>query len=84
MIVGLHNFVDAVGRYKDEVFSTNGGLSIVMMDGLLLIPVIMAAFFYPVVALELLVAMVAISAIGNATASRHTTAPAPHSASAIR
>jgi hypothetical protein len=51
MIVGVHNFVDAIGHYKDEVVSSDGGLSIVMMDGLLLIPLAMAAFFYPVAAL---------------------------------
>ena len=64
MIVGLHNFVDAIGRYTKEMFSSDGGLSIVMMNGLLLIPVAMAAFFYPIIALELLVATVALSVIG--------------------
>jgi hypothetical protein len=64
MIVGLHNFVDAVGRFKDEAFSTDGGLSILMMDGLLLIPVMMAAFFYPIIALELFLAVAALSVIG--------------------
>ena len=49
--VGIHNFVDAIGHYKDEVASSEGGLWIVMMDGLLLIPLAMAAFFYPVAAL---------------------------------
>ena len=28
MIIGWHNFVDAMGRYKDEVLSSEGGLSI--------------------------------------------------------
>lgn len=51
MIVGVHNFVDAIGHYKEEVVSTEGGLWILMMDGLLLIPLAMAAFFYPVAAL---------------------------------
>jgi len=64
MIVGLHNFVDAMGRYKDEVLSSEGGLSILMMDGLLLIPVVMAAFFFPLIALELLLALVAVSVVG--------------------
>jgi multisubunit Na+/H+ antiporter MnhG subunit len=71
MIVGLHNFVDAFGRYKEEVFSSDGGLSIVMMDGLLLIPVVMAAFFYPVVALELLLGMIALSVIGMVLMRAH-------------
>ena len=64
MIVGFHNFVDALGRYKKEVFSSEGGLSILLMDGLLLIPLAMAAFFYPVIALELTALMVAISVLG--------------------
>jgi uncharacterized membrane protein YfcA len=35
-------------RYWDELVSYEGGLSLVWMNGLLLIPIIMAAFFYPV------------------------------------
>ena len=35
-------------RYWNELVSSEGGLSILWMDGLLLIPFIMAAFFYPV------------------------------------
>ncbi len=35
----------------DDRVSYDGGLSLLMMDGLLLIPLIMAAFFYPVEAL---------------------------------
>jgi hypothetical protein len=34
-------------RYWNELVSYDGGLSIVMLDGLLLIPLIFAAFFYP-------------------------------------
>ena len=34
-------------RYWNELVSSEGGLSILWMDGLLLIPFIMAAFFYP-------------------------------------
>ena len=64
MIVGLHNFVDAFGRYKEEVLSTDGGLWILAMDGLLLIPLFMAAFFYPIIALEVLVAIGVVSIIG--------------------
>jgi hypothetical protein len=64
MIVGLHNFVDAVGRYKEEVLSSDGGLWILAMDGLLLIPLFMAAFFYPIVALEALLAIAVLSVIG--------------------
>ena len=64
MIVGIHNFVDALGRYKDEMFSSDGGLWILAMDGLLLIPLFMAAFFYPVIALEALVAIGVLSVVG--------------------
>ena len=37
-------------RYWDDLVSSDRGLSILWMDGLLLIPLIMAAFFYPVAA----------------------------------
>jgi hypothetical protein len=35
-------------RYWDDLVSYDGGMSLLMMDGLLLVPLIMAAFFYPV------------------------------------
>jgi hypothetical protein len=35
-------------RYWDGLVSYDGGVAILMMDALLLIPLIMAAFFYPV------------------------------------
>jgi hypothetical protein len=38
MIFGMHNFVDALGRHKNEISSCDGGLWILAMDGLLLIP----------------------------------------------
>lgn len=34
-------------RYWNELVSYDGGLSLVMLDGLLLIPLIFALFFYP-------------------------------------
>jgi hypothetical protein len=71
MIVGLHNFVDAFGRYKDEVVSSEGGLWILAMDGLLLIPLFMAGFFYPIVALEILVAIAILSLVGMALVRAH-------------
>ena len=37
-------------RHWNELVSFEGGLSLLWMDGLLLIPFIMAAFFYPVAA----------------------------------
>jgi hypothetical protein len=71
MIVGLHNFVDAFGRYKDELVSSDGGLWIVAMDGLLLIPLFMAAFFYPIIALEILLAVGVLSVIGMVLVRAH-------------
>ena len=65
MILGIHNFVDAFGRYKDEMCSSDGGLWILAMDGLLLIPLFMAAFFYPVFALEVLAAIAVLSLISG-------------------
>lgn len=44
-------------RYCDERVSYEGGLALVWMDGLLLIPLVMAAFFYP---LEALIAVGAV------------------------
>jgi uncharacterized membrane protein YfcA len=35
-------------RYWDGLVSYDGGVAILMMDALLIIPLIMAAFFYPV------------------------------------
>ncbi len=64
MIVGVHNFVDALGRFKEEASSNEGGLWILAMDGLLLIPLAMAAFFYPVVALQAVLAVAVVSVVG--------------------
>jgi hypothetical protein len=51
-------------RYWDERVSYDGGLSLLLMDGLLLIPFIMAAFFYPVEALLWAAAVLVISFAG--------------------
>ena len=48
-------------RYWDERVSYEGGLSLLLMDGLLLIPLIMAAFFYPMEALLAAGAVVLLS-----------------------
>jgi hypothetical protein len=34
-------------RYWNDLVSYDGGMSLLMMDALLLVPLIMAAFFYP-------------------------------------
>src|SRR5688572_8845871 len=64
MIVGVHNFVDALGRFKEETLSSDGGLWILAMDGLLLIPLIFAAFFYPMIALSSILAIAVVSVLG--------------------
>lgn len=51
-------------RYWDERVSYEGGLSLLLMDGLLLIPFIMAAFFYPLEALLGAVAVLLLSLAG--------------------
>ena len=48
-------------RYWDERVSYEGGLALLWMDGLLLIPLIMAAFFYPLEALIAVGALLLIS-----------------------
>jgi hypothetical protein len=47
MIVGMHDMLDGASRYWRERISPEGALWIVMMDGLLLIPLVFAVFFYP-------------------------------------
>ena len=47
--------------YLDGVVSTEGGLWIVLMDALLLVPLVMAAFFYPVPAMIWAAALLLIS-----------------------
>ena len=48
-------------RYWDERVSYEGGMSLLWMDGLLLIPLIMAAFFYPLQALIAVGALLLVS-----------------------
>jgi hypothetical protein len=48
-------------RHWDERVSYEGGLALLWMDGLLLIPLIMAAFFYPLEALMAVGAVLLIS-----------------------
>jgi hypothetical protein len=50
--------------YLDSLVSTEGGLWLLMMDALLFVPLIMAAFFYPVEVLVLTVIMLAVSFAG--------------------
>ena len=51
-------------RYWNDLVSYDGGLSLVMMDGLLAVPLIMAAFFYPFQVLALVVVLAVVSFAG--------------------
>ena len=51
MIFGFHNMVESVGRYWQTHISSDGGLAILGLDGILLIPIIFAVFFYPMATL---------------------------------
>jgi hypothetical protein len=50
-------------HFWDERISYEGGLSLLWMDGLLLVPLIMAAFFYPLEALFSAVGLVVLSLV---------------------
>ena len=52
-----HNF------YLGDLVS-EGGLSLLMMDALLLVPLVMAAFFYPMAALIVAGALLLVSFVG--------------------
>lgn len=54
----------ALQRYWDERVSFEGGLSLLWLDGLLLIPIILAGFFYPVEAAIALGALLALTLVG--------------------
>jgi len=51
-------------RYWKELVSFDGGLSLLMMDGLLAVPLIMAAFFYPLQVLAVVVVLAVVSLAG--------------------
>ena len=57
MIVGIHHMVDSLSRYWRSRVSSDGALWILAMDGLCLIPLVFAMFFYP---LEVLLAVAAL------------------------
>ncbi len=47
MILGLHNMVEGVEHYWTDHISADKDLSLLGLDGILLIPVVFAIFFYP-------------------------------------
>jgi hypothetical protein len=54
--------LELLRRHWDDRVSYEGGMALLWMDGLLLIPLIMAAFFYPVEALMTFGAFLLVSA----------------------
>ena len=48
-------------RYWNDLVSMDGGHSLVMMNGLLAIPLLFAAFFYPLQVLALVVVLAVVS-----------------------
>jgi hypothetical protein len=50
--------------YLGEFVTTEGGLSLMMMDALLVVPLIMAAFFYPLAALMTAGVVIALTFAG--------------------
>ena len=48
MILGVHNMVESVEHYWTNHISADRDLSLLGLDGILLIPVVFAVFFYPV------------------------------------
>ena len=58
---GFLNIFSWVGRCWRGNVSYEGGMSLVWMNGLLLVPVVFAAFFYPLQALAFAAAMLAFT-----------------------
>jgi hypothetical protein len=56
--------ISLLRRYWNELVSYDGGFALLMMDGLLVVPLIMAAFFYPLQVLAVLAALAAVSLAG--------------------
>jgi hypothetical protein len=50
--------------YLDRICCTEGGLWILLMDALLFVPLVMAAFFYPWQALTVAVVLLVLSFVG--------------------
>lgn len=48
-------------HYWNDLVSFDGGLALLLMDGLLAVPLIMAAFFYPLQVLALVVIIAVVS-----------------------
>jgi hypothetical protein len=51
-------------RHWNEMVSYEGGFALLMMDGLLAVPLIFAAFFYPLQVLAIVVVIAVVSVAG--------------------
>ena len=56
--------ISLLRRYWNDLVSYDGGLALLMMDGLLAVPLIMAAFFYPLQVLVFVVVLAVVSFAG--------------------
>ena len=56
--------ISLIRRHWNELVSYDGGMSLLMMDALLAVPLIMAAFFYPLEALAFVVVVAVVSLAG--------------------
>ena len=64
MTLGLHNMVESVEQYWTDHISADGGLSLLALDGLLLIPVVFFMFFYPVAVLIAIGSVLLLTVVG--------------------
>jgi hypothetical protein len=51
-------------RYWNELVSYDGGFTLLMMDGLLAVPLMMAAFFYPLEVLAIVAVLAVVTVAG--------------------
>ena len=51
-------------RYWNDLVSYDGGFALLLMDGLLAVPLIMAAFFYPLQVLAFVVVLAVLTQAG--------------------
>ncbi len=56
--------ISLLRQHWNELVSYEGGFSLLMMDGLLAVPLIMAAFFYPMQVLGVVVVLLVVSLAG--------------------
>ncbi len=64
MVLGLHNMVESVGQYWQNHISADGDLSLLALDGILLIPVVFAVFFYPMAMLIIIASVLLLMLAG--------------------